>query len=126
MMSKLQAVATVGVLLGSWVSVFGCSSDTVEAGTVDAASSSITAAEFASACSVDTDCTAIYEGDACRLCRCPSAAIATSARAAYEERFAALQAACAPHPGTTCNADCDRVEPRCNAGKCERKDADGG
>lgn len=130
MMSKLQAVAIFGGLLGAWVCVVGCTSDAVDAGaadaSVDAASTSIAATEFARTCSVDTDCTAIYEGTVCRLCQCPNAVIATSARDAYQDRFAALQTACAPHPTTHCEADCIGIEPRCNAGTCERNGADGG
>ena len=132
MMSKLKAVGLVGVLLGCWTTAAGCSSDETSAGTtdagttVDAASLNIAASEFGRTCAADADCVAVYEGNVCAICKCSSAVIAASARAAYQMRFDALQAECGPRSAIACGEACIGIRPHCNAGTCEIGAADGG
>ncbi len=73
---------------------------------------SIVAASYDQSCASDSDCTAIYAGDLCSSCFCPTAAINQGGLAAYQAAFAAAQTG----PG-----DCECPEfppPVCNAGQC--------
>ncbi len=65
-------------------------------------------------CTVDDDCTVVYEGDVCSTCKCPGAAIAKSAEPAYNSAFQGNEC------GTSeaCAADCAVAMPTCQDGVC--------
>jgi hypothetical protein len=72
---------------------------------------SLAARDYDQACNVDADCTGVYEGTICSMCRCPNAAIAASAHAAYLADYAAKT----PGPSTCA---CATNAARCDAGRC--------
>ncbi len=66
-------------------------------------------------CTQDSDCSPVYQGNACSDCLCPNAAIATSAMSAYT---AAAQTA--EHEGC-CGVnvcDCPNIKASCQSGTC--------
>jgi hypothetical protein len=77
----------------------------------------ITTAGLSVACTQDSDCTAVYVGDACG-CGCPGAAIATSAEAAYEQEASAAKAGCCVVDPTPCSAGCPDIAVGCQQGVC--------
>ena len=65
-------------------------------------------------CTVDDDCTVVFEGDVCDTCKCPSAAIAKSAEAGYNAAFQGNEC------GTSepCAVDCAVAAATCQDGVC--------
>lgn len=68
------------------------------------------------ACATAADCVAIFVGDACSVCQCGNAAIASSAKAQYDKDLAAAQAFCGPRPAVAC--DCAPSNVQCAQGAC--------
>ena len=96
-----------------WVLLFAaCGSDDTGGG-----STKLSTAGFDKSCSADTDCVAVFEGNACAGCRCDNAAIAKSAEKDYRKERAIREDRCTNVP--PCDADCAQVSVVCNAGTCE-------
>ena len=83
-------------------------------------SGTLSASAYNQACSVDSDCVAVFEGSPCGVCGgCDNAAINTSSKAQYDRDRASAQ--CPPRfGGVSCGA-CLRVMPVCTAGKCSTR-----
>ena len=111
------------------LAAFACSSTNDDAVTTgdagadgasqDAASDggSISGGSYAQACTAETDCTLIHEGDVCQPCLNQNAAINVSDRAKYDADFSTLRNSCGPMPAIACVAIVQR-KPICQASKC--------
>lgn len=64
----------------------------------------VAASHYDQACSLDGDCTAVFQGDVCTPCTCPNAGITAASRAKYEADVARLKAQCGPTPAVACAA----------------------
>ena len=97
------------VLLAGWFT--GCG------GSV---SHTISATEFQTSCSVDTDCVDVYVGSlACCGDGCPNAAISQASYSAYEAALSSRTPICDPAPPCLAltNAEC-KVGAACTNGTC--------
>ena len=65
-------------------------------------------------CTVDDDCTVVFEGDVCSTCKCPGAAIAKSAEPGYNSAFQGNECGMSE----PCAADCAQAVATCQDGVC--------
>jgi hypothetical protein len=77
----------------------------------------IDAKTYSQKCTQDADCAPAYVGDACAVCTCSNAAIATSSKAKYDADVAAMRARCGPQPAVACGP-CNTVTAKCSNGTC--------
>ena len=71
---------------------------------------------FDQACTEAADCVVVTEGNACQTCSCENAAIALSAKPAWDE--ARGEAVCGMSTQQPCAIDCASVEATCEQGQC--------
>ncbi len=71
---------------------------------------------LSTSCTVDTDCVAVFLGDVCGHCRCPTAAIASSSQSAYDAELEAALKSCGGAPVNTCL--CTQASAHCSSGTC--------
>jgi hypothetical protein len=109
------------------VCAIGCGGQTATGG-LDAsadgaaeAACTLSISDYATSCTKDGDCVAVFMGNACDFpCFCPNATIASSEQARYESDFAATG-----HGGSTCFCPPDPT-PLCCHGACTIAGCDGG
>jgi len=73
--------------------------------------------DFNQACTTDTDCVLVTEGDVCALCSCANAAIAKTDLDAYNAKHSQLSQECGPRPAIGCGVDCAQIKVTCSAAK---------
>lgn len=78
----------------------------------------IEAKQYATSCSTAADCVGVFVGDACSVCRCPNAAISTSAKSRYDADRLAARAQCETAPAVECPCPDERAGA-CNNNVCE-------
>jgi hypothetical protein len=76
----------------------------------------ISAKGLSTSCSVDSDCIAVYLGDACASCGCANAAISKSSQSAYDQEDADARQACWPRRTPSCG--CIATAAACSNGTC--------
>jgi hypothetical protein len=69
---------------------------------------------FSRACTVDSDCVPVFEGDTCAACTCPNTAIASSQMSAYDSLEGAAHAGCCDVGVCGCPA----LAATCQSGTC--------
>jgi hypothetical protein len=74
----------------------------------------IDAASYATSCAIDTDCARATVGDICSPCKCPNAAIATSAADAYAADYRATASQCQPLSSGVACAACAPMKAQCD------------
>jgi len=76
----------------------------------------VTGKDFSTACVADADCVAVFLGNVCAQCTCPTTAISRSSKAAYDTEYAAAVKGCGGTPVNICS--CIEVATRCASGTC--------
>ncbi len=71
---------------------------------------------YSKACAVETDCVAVYEGNACSACQCENAAVAKTEHKNYLRDLGFAEGRCTSAPA--CAADCRSVTVTCTSGTC--------
>lgn len=81
----------------------------------------LSASDFPQICTVDDDCVIVAEGDQCKPCTCPNAAISKSARESWDGEVRVKQALCSANQGQPSCAPClANTKPKCGTGgKCQ-------
>ncbi len=69
------------------------------------------------ACAIDSDCAAVFQGEACAVCICPNAAVNQGQLTRYQSDLAALRTKCGPMPAIACGP-CSPVIGLCLGGSC--------
>lgn len=77
----------------------------------------INSADYDQSCAQNEDCVATVTGDACGQCNCPNDAIAVSAKAKYDNDYAALTTKCPKRGVAISCAACEAVATSCSAAK---------
>jgi hypothetical protein len=76
----------------------------------------VTGKDFSTSCTVDADCVAVFLGNVCAQCTCPTTAISRSSKNAYDTEYAAAVKGCGGTPVNTCS--CLEVTAHCASGTC--------
>jgi hypothetical protein len=79
-------------------------------------STTVTGKDIATSCAVDVDCVAVFLGDVCGKCTCPTTGISRASKSTYDAEYAAAVKGCSGGPVNTCA--CVEVSAKCASGTC--------